>query len=107
MPLSLPAYLLTCLPAYPPTCLPAYLPILRVDDAKTNAVRIRIHRHLVAVRAAQLRDVMCDPRAAANHAQRPLGRPSRMTTVAGAIDIGAIPVSDPFPHVPGHVEQLE
>src|SRR5688572_14264083 len=61
------------------------------------------------MRAAQLIDVVRDPRSAAHDAQRAAAGTTgiALIAVARAIRVGAVPVGGPLPHVPRHVVELQ
>ena len=61
----------------------------------------------MAMRTAQLIDVVGDPRAAAHHPQRAAARTTRIAILAVAIGISPIPIGHPLPDVAGHVVELQ
>src|SRR5262245_12225282 len=52
--------------------------VVRIDHSEADAIRVGIGRHLVPVRAAQLIDVVRDPRTAADDAQQSTARATRV-----------------------------
>lgn len=61
----------------------------------------------MAMGAAQLQDIMGDPRSAAHQSQRTSRRASWVVRFGEAIRFGVIPIRHPLPHIAAQIIKLE
>src|SRR5436190_6556593 len=80
-------------------------PLQRTCDTESDRIGIGVGRQLVAMAARQHPHVGDEPAAAADEAQVADRRSRRISGAGGAVIARVVPVVDPFPDVPRHVEQ--